>query len=34
MVIIGLKVIACNLMMISSIELWNPRREIMKIVSC
>jgi SRSO17 transposase len=32
--IIGLKVIAYNLMVISNIELGNNRREIMKIVSC
>ena len=31
---IGLKVIAYNLMVISNIELWNNKREIMKIVSC
>ena len=32
--IIGLKVIAYNLMVISNIELGDSRREIMKIVSC
>ena len=32
--IIGLKVIAYNLIVISNIELGNNRREIMKIISC
>jgi hypothetical protein len=32
--IIGLKIVAYNVMVISNIELGNNRREIMKIVSC
>ena len=32
--VIGLKVIAYNLMVISNIEFGDNRREIMKIVSC
>ena len=32
--IIGLRVVAYNLMVVSNIELGDNRREIMKIVSC